>query len=383
MNWWTLPGPQSFIDSALERVAEGKSVVLRLPSTTPPMLVAAIRQHLEDIYIWEILEAEDYLVPIDDLYAHFVPEAELGLLRSAATLACEQQFAGRLLLVEGITQANWPAWYAFLLEYEHASRSISQSARSQFIIALRGDVANSALPVAVGISSLEWDDWVRPLDILLYSSTVVGRRDGELETDLTTALVAGLSVFDPGLCDYLAMLEFGQLLDPTSSLIEYGRQLGWNENTETGGKLAWCQGVISFFKSETCVHPALLALRGNERAISRLIWEAEIAVLMPYIEKLRQRLLETFGKLLKGPFTTKSGEVLTDIYDLEIGLLEYILSGIIGNKNQDLQRVRCLKQARNSLSHLEPVEPRILRTLCADDSNRVTGKPPVRSTMVR
>ena len=64
-----------------------------------------------------------------------------------------------------------------------------------------------------------------------------------------------------------------------------------------------------------------MALRGNERAISRLIWEAEIAVLMPYIEKLRQRLLETFGKLLKGPFTTKSGEVLTDIYDLEIGLL--------------------------------------------------------------
>ncbi len=35
MNWWSLPGPQSFVDAIIQDVRDGKSVFLSLPGTLP------------------------------------------------------------------------------------------------------------------------------------------------------------------------------------------------------------------------------------------------------------------------------------------------------------------------------------------------------------
>ena len=86
------------------------------------------------------------------------------------------------------------------------------------------------------------------------------------------------------------------------------------------------------------------------------MWRAEIAVLMPFIEECRQDLLVRHAKRLTVPFASSRGERIDSLLDLEIGHIEWQLAARGGVKREEIEWVSTLKQARNSLSHLEPVD---------------------------
>ena len=48
--------------------------------------------------------------------------------------------------------------------------------------------------------------------------------------------------------------------------------------------------------------------------------------LMPYIEEQRQDLLNRYRTSLWVPFTTKNNELIEDVFNLEIGHIEYQLA---------------------------------------------------------
>jgi hypothetical protein len=95
--------------------------------------------------------------------------------------------------------------------------------------------------------------------------------------------------------------------------------------------------------------------------LNRMIWNAEVGIILPFIEETRRQLLEQLGDILKVPFTTRFGEVITNLNDLEIGHIDsQINTGTITVRYETRQLVQRLREARNALSHLAPLPPQLL-----------------------
>jgi hypothetical protein len=90
---------------------------------------------------------------------------------------------------------------------------------------------------------------------------------------------------------------------------------------------------------------------------------------MPYIEEQRQQLIEQYGQCFKPIFYKKIG-LIDDVYDLEIGVMELLLSRSCVRPNATVQFVSDLKLARNRLSHLSPVEPDLQLRLRRNEADR-------------
>ena len=107
-------------------------------------------------------------------------------------------------------------------------------------------------------------------------------------------------------------------------------------------------------------HSALLALRHDARALQRRIWNAEVGVMLPFVEEQRQDILARFAGVLRVPFMTRFGEEITDIRDLEIGHIESQLANNPAVSSSIRQLITQLRTIRNALSHLESLDPALL-----------------------
>lgn len=363
MDWWMIPGPRSFIDAVIDDVREGKSVFLKLPDNVPGRFSYALKESLREEINWESVRVSPAANPVDFLYSYFVPQADPRKLRSEASLAGEPEFQRKLISIEGIAPEDWSAWSNFFLEYERVSRAVPESRRSLFLIRIQGPGHAHTPPTAVGLSCRRWDGWLRRNDLQLYSNSCVRDRKSGLETDLTATLISELGGWDPALCDYLAQFNVDQLIRPAPLLEAFAAEKGWSFQPGPYDEVAWSEGLWQTYLGKQTPHTAFGAFLLGQRFLNRLLWKAEIVILMPYIEEQRQILIETYRAHLRLPHYSKYG-VINDVYDLEIGMLELLLgqSGAPGKATLDF--IRNLKLARNQLSHLAPVDSPVLQELC-------------------
>jgi hypothetical protein len=89
---------------------------------------------------------------------------------------------------------------------------------------------------------------------------------------------------------------------------------------------------------------------------------------MPHIEEERRKLIEKYRSHLNVPFQTRFG-VIDNIYDLEIGHVEFLLSRSSVLSKTQLRFVSLFKNARHMLAHLSPVEPDLLLEICCNIDN--------------
>jgi hypothetical protein len=364
MDWWTLPGPRSFINAVIDDIQEGKTVFLCLPDHTPGRLSQYLQEAFEGVFGWISTRVEPGISPIDFLYEYVGPDAAPGRLRNPANLVLEEGFRNKLIWLDDIPQQDWEQWAGFFEEYERISRSVPDSRRSCFVVRLAGPCALLPLPRGVGLSAQRWDGFLRRHDMLVYSTAHVADRTTGLESDLAAALVSVLGGWDPDLCDHLAGCEIRDLLQPAEILRAFASERGWTFSSPSLDQEKWSKGLWQTYNGSPTPHTCFSVVLNGSRHLDYLIWQAEIGVLMPYIEQQRQKLIEQHRPLLKMPYQTTSG-VIEDIYDLEIGIIEWILVGAGATiTNGELQFVSSLKHARNKLSHLTPVDPDRLLSLC-------------------
>jgi hypothetical protein len=363
MDWWTIPGPRRFLDAIIDDVREGKSVFLILPENAPGRVSHSLKEALREDFNWESINVIPGTNPVDFLYALLVPNADPRRLRSESSLASEQDFQRKLIWIEEISEGDWAAWSKFFLEYERVSRAVPESRRSLFVIRMIGPAVALMAPVAVGLSSLRWDGWLRQNDMQLYSNSCIRDRKSGLETDLTIALVSELGGWDPALCEYLADFELCKLIEPAQLLEQFAAERGWCFKPGSYDDDAWSKGLWQTFLRKQTPHTSFGAFLLGQRFLSRLLWKAEIGILMPYIEEKRQVLIEQYRMHLKLPYYSKYG-VINDVYDLEIGILELLLNQSGVPPKTVLEFISNLKMARNQLSHLTPVDSSILLALC-------------------
>jgi len=209
--------------------------------------------------------------------------------------------------------------------------------------------------------------------LLLANDSLPDLRPG-IGSELASSVAAQLAGWDPDLCTLLAALSLDDLVEPLNILREYGRSRGWDALATKDDLQLWASGAMQQFRSLDTLHPAYSAVKNEHLRIRQLLWEAELSVLMPYIERERQLLLTTYSTLLTVPWVDAYGRVIADVFDLEIGHIEYQLSRRPGITREQLRQIADLKEARNSLSHLEPVPKVVLSRIIASDSGRARSR---------
>jgi hypothetical protein len=370
--WWQLPGPNQFVLQVVQDVRDGKNVVLCLPEYAPGGLAYAIRSVLDDGdgWLWYTLDihGHDSVEPAHVLYSRFVPEAPSDAIRNGKTLSQEETFAGKILWLEGLTANSWPAWKAFLTDYEHACRSCSLFERTLFCVPLTGMLPLDPPAENVCLSHHPWRGVVNRLDMLLFTSNLFqDRRMPAFQKRVVTSVVANLALWDPAVAERFTSEDLEHILHPVSILQEIARERGWHP---IAGKLPpclWSRGMVDLMEGEESVHSAALALADIQGTIRRRIWSAEVGVMLPFVEERRQEILAHLAGVLRVPFTTRFGEVISDVHDLEIGHIEnqLITNGI--KVHPDIRRlVQQLREIRNCLSHLDPLTLDLL--FCAEIS---------------
>ena len=101
---------------------------------------------------------------------------------------------------------------------------------------------------------------------------------------------------------------------------------------------------------------SLRDLLDTERSPQHLVWEAQIPVLFPVIERARRGYIEDerYNQLWRLPHQREDGKEVQDAEELEIGDLVYQAREIEA-LNSEVTRLEWLRQVRNALAHHKAV----------------------------
>jgi len=368
--WWQLPGPNRFVSRIIQDLRDGKNVILCLPEYSPSGLASAVRSTLGDSgdWSWNALRAcdEDQTDPAHLLFSRFVPDMSPNTIWNAHTLSKEESFAGKIIWLDNLTPSTWSAWKEFITDYEPVCRSRSLLDRTLFCVPLIGELALDPPKEDVCLAHHYWRDAVDRLDMLLFTSSIFQeKRMPDLQKRVAISIIANIALWDPAVGERLVHEDLEKILSPVPILQEVARERGWYPEDTNSDSWSWHRGMKDRIDGEEKIHSAVLAFNDVDSEIERRIWSAEIGVVLPFIEERRQEILGRLAGLLKVPFKTRFGEVISDLRDLEIGHIE---SQVIHNGvavNPKIRRlIHRLREIRNCLSHLEPLSPELL--LCEE-----------------
>lgn len=372
--WWSLPGPAGFVDYIVEELRRGRSLQLCLPSIGCEGIKAQVGRLVGDIdgLVWESLDLDgDRGSPVDVLYRLMAPGAPPGTARNAKSLLDESECRGSVVWVDGIAHLAWPAWRAFLADFEAASRGRDLTDRTMLCLALRGWTSADAAASDVCLAVREWRGVVSSVDSWIHAARLNGDR-GRSPTQrwLRVATIAQLSMWDPLLAEDLAGLTSAALLSPLERLRDYGRERGWDAQSGASG---WRDGSEGTWDGRRCAHTAWLAAAGDEAPVRRRLWKAQAQALMPFLEEQRSELLVSLDAHIRGqlPFTPKGeSEPIKEPHDLELGHIQTLIHDR-GVHRQTWSKVDLLRRIRNSLTHFDLVPADLLfNRALADEFDR-------------
>ena len=359
--WWQLPGPAGFVERLVQALRDGQNVILQLPEHAPDGLPQAVRATAHG-GVWSTVRAVDWTrqPPAQVLAQRFASDLPVTTLCNARTLCQSEVFAQRLLWLEEIPAADWPAWKAFLTEYQHASHTVSLLRRTLFCVVLVGQQALDPPPTDICLSHHCWRGVVEPLDMLLYASHFLRPlRQMHLLKEIAIHTLARIAGSDPHIAERFAHEPLERLLEPLPTLQQIARERGWPHTSATDW-LAWENGSLDNLAGHPLTHAAALAVTEGVPELTQRLWSAQVSVLFPWLETQRRQFIRQLWDCLSVPFET-SYETITDKRDLELAHLEVqLLRRPTGPHTEALQHLRQLKRVRNRLAHAEPLERAML-----------------------
>jgi hypothetical protein len=176
----------------------------------------------------------------------------------------------------------------------------------------------------------------------------------DLYRRIATTIVARLALWDPEVSQRLARENMRRILEPIEVLKRIAIDRDWATLDGRKSPVSWHSGARGLFDGKERTHSAVLAVDDPHNELRRRVWSAQVEVVFPLIEEKRQELIETLARIL----TDRS---VSDLQDMEIGAIELEISRKGHRVPYELRRqVRRLKEMRNSLAHLEPLNPELL-----------------------
>lgn len=365
--WWTLPGNRRYLDSLVDALSEGQSVIINLAALAPQGIETALEQLLaeRDYRTSRVsLPEEPPALPTSWLYEQLIHDLPVEKARDIHALGSEPTLAGQVILLSVRDGANAAAWTQFVSQAQAALRLRSVWERPFFILVARQQPPSRLPPPDSGLLVRHYLPSPQRHELrYLCSGFIAAQSDLDLFQELRLELVIHLGMWDAALCQELSRQPLRELLNPMSLLRSWAEALGWNAGDTVEDRTAETRlsGRSGTFTGGNLAHSAMAALRGDQREINRRLWKAQIAVIFPYIEERRAYWVEKTRHLLRPPFQTGPDSKVNSAEDLEIGQLLYFIRAR-GQENAfgSLREVIWLKEARHKLAHLEVLDAAFL-----------------------
>ena len=354
MDFWSLPGPSSFVDDVEGAVRDGVNVVARFPGGVPDGLERDLRERLHSVFEWTSIDASrDRSDPVGFLRQQVCPDVSSFEIRNVAELAVMESFQGRLFWLENIDGTAWPYWAEALSSYSDACRNVDLLSRSVFVVVLSDEAAVNELRREVALVCRDFRDDVDTSDLFAFAlwkaRSSVACREHRL---LLAHTVAQVAQWDSFLAEELLAVPLVEALNPCSILKRYARRRGWTPETSR----TWETGTVDGPVQQPIVHSALLEVSGSSRVVRQRLWAAQAAVLLPLVEQRRVGLVERQSRYIRVPIENGGGQQIEDPLDLDLGMLAWHLDRV--EVPQRLRaRTQRLRRVRNKLAHMEPLTP--------------------------
>ena len=261
--------------------------------------------------------------------------------------------------MDRIASRDWSSWSGVLLAYAEACRNVELLSRTVFVVVLAGKAVTDEAPEEVALVRRDYCGVVDSLDLFVFAlwnaPASIHHREHRALLAHTVAQVAQWDYF---LADRLLSVSLEEALYPENTLREYARCQGWT--TETPWR--WELGTVDGQGEQPVVHSALLVVSGDSRQVRQRVWAAQAGVLLPLIEERRAGLIPRCRRYLKLPVEIE-GLWVSDPLDIEVGQLARHLEGT-HTPPMIRKQVRRLRDARNMLAHMEPLDPAQALGLC-------------------
>ena len=356
MTLWDLPGPRRFVESCRKSLASGSNLVVSFPGAIPEGFDDALISALGNSLYSESIAVTDS--PLKDLAAAFADSPDT--IHSLSDMLVQEKFAGLLVWLDGLDEGNWPAWREALEDHAEMIRGTSLLGRSLFCAPLpRGSVANPARS-DVTLANHEWDGVVDEIDLMLLASERLRSQERSPLVRLFLATsVARVAAWDFDTASRLLDSGPAAMLAPLETLKSIAAEKGWTSDTP----LAPESGTVS---QQGVTHPVRAAVEDPAREIERRIWSAQVSVLMPRIEERRHATVER--NLYEIRYRMRRADMNdSDPHGMELGELLSLLQAP-GVPRALRNSVARLRNHRNRLAHLAPLDPDSARRLLESDN---------------
>lgn len=307
-------------------------------------------------------EYSDRLTPLNRLRRAFVtePGGAAPILASVADLRNTSELSGKIVWIDNCAKGNLPKWIDVLRENSELNRRLDSIwDRTIFILSLENDLAVSQVSEDVCLAVRSWYGVVSRIDSLLFAAGYLSDRNiSSLEKEAAIHVIANLAEWDLELVEFLASQSMRDLLSPGNALKTFSSRRAWQHVYGAD----WHLGQVDYFDVGP-TRSILLDCATNQFEITQRLWTAQIAVVLPLIEKKRREIIDQYEKNLSTWIqhlkpTDSRGRLVDDFRTLEVGPLCYIFSRTAA-RDPVFRTLKLLKDLRNKLAHLE--------TLSADD----------------
>ncbi len=350
--WWDLPGSKKFISNIINSITNGKNVIMCFPNDVLQGEKNVIQNKLNDAVNWYDFNIVSDSVPVYALYDTYIDVAE-DEFRNINNLAVNMQFQKKFIWVTGITSKDtWRKWSDFIVKYERSSRTVDSFDRTIFCIQVTGELALDLPDEDVCLSIHKWENIIQPIDMLFFAShcfsdTLIDSRYLDLAINISTKIAK----WDATLYQRLANEPIESILNPQDFLLRIALEKQWvDKHQSSSQELKWAMGQYDNGSD----HSLLYRLNNNDHYIDKLVWNAQLHVLFPYIEEIRITIINKYANVLD-----KLKDKKDHVYEIEMGFLNKILREnpeLFNNNERLIELTRRLMKMRHSLAHLSKVD---------------------------
>lgn len=320
---WNLPSAQAFLNECADFVGEGGAIV-SVDATAPQELPGAFGSRLRGAHDSRVVRQVSIVAGAKP--AAMVAEAFGGDAEDVASLACTSIYADHVAIVDLRSKVDAELeWIGFFRRMLVAGRPHGHYV-ALFLILHASHLVPSDLPV------IRWANRLQRLDLAIWADFHSPTRREPFES-LAESLAVELGGWRLELVAAIAESTTDDLLAP----IEFLRN--------------WSGSIQHFACDPARECGAQLLRRGDLSELSVRIWRAQLRALFPWIEELRQVVLQRHrARLVVEPEQRRLG--VSSVDDLELGSIAYQLRNKVPPPEADM--LFALARVRNDLAHRRP-----------------------------
>jgi hypothetical protein len=351
--YWRLPGPALWLDAAAKRLSSGL-LVLDIPRSRRHRVelafeAAARRLGYAQGGFYGVPEENKTLPPASMLIETVLLPQSRPSQASAGTLVTSRDMDGAVIWAELDEEAmRRMSIFAGAFLQERAKSSLIDPPS----LVILADTQGEPPVLERRVSRIVFEGVVDRGDVavVLAGAGRARAKDsesdlGDLEGPLKRELITELCGWDLDLARRLSGLELKELLDPAV----FSRRVPGKDGVSED---AWRSGSADRFEGRTFPSLASLLQAGESKEVEMRIWRAQIRAVYPWLEAVRQEVIDLFRGRFRLPLTTYGQQVISEPEDLDWGQVEFSLRGSLDR--QEKEWIEAMKTLRNQLAHRRP-----------------------------